>query len=219
MRNVYGKDGVSTVDAVITPDSVGGFLAIASTSDLDRDGEIIAPGAFLDEKGKLPESVPIHLDHVMTAKGVIGRGKPFYQDGLLMLDAKFDAGSEAQEIRRKVIDGTLDSLSIVFLGTEWDESSGTRTLVKGQLLAVDLVSIPSNSGARILSMRSVQGSYREMVREVTADALLTLARAEIADAKRLGYGRAGPTRRKVDAALHDVLDPITDLYPNRRRSL
>ena len=34
------------------------------------------------------------------------------------------------------------------------------------------------------------------MREVTADALLTLARVEIAELKRLGYGPAGPQRRK-----------------------
>ena len=215
--NVYSKDGVSSVDAVITPvDAVGGFLAVVSTGDVDRDGEVIAPGALT-----LPESVPIHLDHVMTARGVIGRGKPFYQDGMLMLDARFASTPDAQEVRAKVVDGTLDSLSIVFLGTEWDESSGTRTLVNGELLAADIVSIPSNRGARILSMRSVQGNpYVALLREASADALLTLARAEIAELKRLGYVRSsGSQRRKVDAAIQNLVDPITELYPNRRRSL
>ena len=104
MRSVYGKAGVSTVGAEITPDAVGGFLAIASTGDLDRDNEIISPGAF----DPLPQSVPIHQDHVMTAAGVIGRGRPFYQDGKLMLDARFATTADAQTVRAKVLDGTLD---------------------------------------------------------------------------------------------------------------
>ena len=46
----------------------------------------------------------------------------------------------------------------MFRGIDWDESSGTRTLVKGELLAADIVSIPSQPGARILSMRSMHTS-------------------------------------------------------------
>ena len=180
MSNVYDKAGVSSVNADIETADSGGFTAIASNGDLDRDNERLQPGCF----SPLPKSIPVHLDHQMSAEGVIARARPYYSGDDLMVDATFDAGSKAQEIRRKVNDGILDSLSVVFKGSKWKDIDGVRTLVDGTLLAADVVSIPSNSGARILSMRSVRGSYAEMVREVTADALLILARAEIAEIKR-----------------------------------
>ena len=216
MSNVYDVKGVSSVSADIESADSGGFTAIASNGDLDRDNERLQPGCF----SPLPKSIPVHLDHEMSAEGVIARARPYYVGNDLMVDATFDAGSKAQEIRRKVNDRILDSMSIVFRGLTWKDIDGVRTCVDAELLAADIVSIPSNSGARILSMRSMRPSVREAVREVTADALLFLAREEIAELKRAGYGPTGPKRRKVDAAIHDMCNPNADLFPNyRRRSL
>ena len=154
----------------------------------------------------------------MSAAGVIGRGKPFYNDGKLMLDARFASTPDAQTVRTKVRDGVLDSLSIVFRAIEWDKSSGTRTLVKGELLAADIVSVPAQPNARILSMRSFQHTAaRDMARETAADALLALARAELAECKAMGYGLPGPHRRNVDALIHQALNSPS--YPYRPRSL
>ena len=47
-------------------------------------------------------------------------------------------------------------MSIVFRGLMWRDIEGVRMCVKGELPACDLVSVASNSGARILSMRSAR---------------------------------------------------------------
>lgn len=216
MNPAYKKAGASTVGAEIDGTRSGGFTAIASNGDLDRDGEVIRPGCF----APLPATIPVHLDHTMSASSVIARGRPYYRGDLLMIDATFATTPDAQVVREKVQDGTLDSLSIVFMGKQWEDIDGVRTCVKGELLAADIVSVPSNRGARILSMRSVSADPRSAVRETVADALLTLARAEIAECKALGITPVGPNRRRVAAMLRESLDvssnrPIPTLHTMR----
>lgn len=199
----YTKAGASTVGARIkrAGADAGGFTAIASNGDVDRDGERIQPGCF----SPLPKSIPIHLDHTMQAASVVARGRPYYKGDELMVDATFSSSAFAQEVRGQVNDGTLDSLSIVFMGSEWRDIDGVRTCVKGELLAADIVSVPSNRGARILSMRSAS-LHSMTARDAVADALLTLARAEIADCKALGIVPRGRNRARVDALLREALD-------------
>ena len=67
MSTAYAKAGASTVGAGIDRANAGGFTAIASNGDLDRDGERILPGCF----SPLPDSIPIHLDHTMRAESVV----------------------------------------------------------------------------------------------------------------------------------------------------
>lgn len=200
MNPAYKKAGASTIDADIERTSGGGFTAVVSNGDLDRDGERIAPGAL-----ELPASIPIHLDHTMSAATVVARGRPYYRGSELRVDATFGTTEDAQLVRRKVKDGILDSLSIVFLGKVWKDIDGVRTCVKGELLAADIVSVPSNRGARILTMRSFSSSAAEVAREAAADALLSLARVEIAEAKRYGAGGGGRHRRRTDAMLRTAL--------------
>ncbi len=65
-------NSAATVGGEITAADSGGFLAIASTGDVDRDGESIQPGCF----NPLPTSIPVHLDHAMSAGNVIARARP-----------------------------------------------------------------------------------------------------------------------------------------------
>ena len=121
----------------------------------------------------------------MRAASLVGRGRPYYVLDDLRIDAAFASTTDAQDVRQKVADGVIDSMSIVFRGQDWEDIDGVRTCVRGELLAADLVSIPSNARARILTMRSLQQATIEQARQATIDATLALARAQIADAKRL----------------------------------
>ncbi len=220
MRADYKKAGASTVAAEITRRDGGGFVAVASTGDLDRDGEVIAPGSLY----WATETVAVHLDHTMSAAAAIGRGRPHYVGKKLMIDVTFASTPDAQLVRQKVADGIIDSVSIVFLDEKWEKVDGVRTLVKGQLLATDVVSVPSQPNARILSMRAVRTASREMVREIAADAVLVLARAEIAECKAMGIGadRRGVMRRQLDNQLRDVLstrETATEMINRFKRSM
>jgi HK97 family phage prohead protease len=192
----------NTVGATIERADSGGFTAIASNGDLDRDNERIMPGCM----SPLPASVPIHLDHTMSAASVVARGRPYYVGDQLRVDATFASTRDAQDVRAKVLDGVIDSMSIVFRRLLWKTIEGVRTCVKGELLAADIVSVPSNSGARILSMRSARHPAVAAARRVTADALVTMARCELAQAKALlaATDRRGPVRRRTDALIREV---------------
>lgn len=196
--------GASSVGADITEADGGGFVAIASNGDLDRDGERIQPGCM----SPLPESIPIHLDHTMSAATVVARGRPYYSGDRLMVEAAFASTPDAQAVRTKVQAGVLDSLSIVFIGKQWETIDGVRTCVRGELLAADIVSVPSNRGARILSMRDLNQRPTDTARRAAADALLMLARVELLEAKRALGDARGPARRQIDQMLrHTLTDP------------
>ena len=109
-----------SLTAAIERPSPGGFVAVASTASRDRDGEVIAYGAF----APLPNSVPCHVDHVMTAAGVVGRGRPYYSGDKLFVDVALASTADAQVIRDKLHEGVLSTVSIAFLGELWDTIQG-----------------------------------------------------------------------------------------------
>lgn len=175
----YSK-GATSIDALITDTDSGGFTAVASTGTLDRDGEIVAPGAF----APLPDSIPVHLDHDMRAANVIARARPYYVGDRLMIDATFGSDEHAQSARRKVAEGMVDSVSIVFLPSMKREIKGVPTVLAGSLLACDVVSIPSNSEARILSSRSFDLPRHAATSYARRAALLALVDVELDEARR-----------------------------------
>jgi phage head maturation protease len=197
---------VSQVDARVQSTDRGGFVARASDSSLDRDGEVIAAGAF----NPLPDDVPCHLDHSMKAASVIARAVPYYVGSELRIDAAFGSDRDAQLARQKMLDGTLRDLSIVFMPITKETIKGVVTVTKGELLAVDLVSVPSNRNARVLEVRSYSPT-RSAVRRLTVDALTTLAAAEIAEAKALlrATDTRGRFRRHADDLIREALNPET----------
>ena len=145
---------VKTITAAIESADGGGFVAVASTPALDRDGEVLAAGCF----NPLPSSIAVHLDHSMSAATIIGRATPFYVGPDLHIDCTLASTADAQSVRTKLHEGVLNSISVVFLGQEWEQRAGVRTCVRAELLAADVVSIPSQREARVLSVRGGYGS-------------------------------------------------------------
>jgi len=178
----YKKAGASAVPGRIEDADSGGFTAIASTGDVDRDGERLLPGAF----DPLPDSIPVHLDHTLAASTVVARAVPYYRGEQLLSTRRSGSSPAAQQVRDNVKEGRIDSVSVVFLGKTWEDRDGVRCLVEGELLACDLVTVPSNRSARVLAMRSVDMSrlsVRQLAQAEITDATLVLARAEILEAK------------------------------------
>lgn len=202
MKHYLGVKGVSAVDARITEEDAGTFTAVASTGTLDRDGEVLVPGCF----NVLPDTIKVHLDHVMTAAGVVAKARPYYRGTRLMIDGVFGTDDLSQNVRRKVAEGLIDSVSVVFRPLEKRDVKGVPTVFRAELLACDFVSIPSQPDARILSSRSLKLALRETTADARADALLALVAADIAEAKAfMAGGYRGQHRRRVDSELHSIL--------------
>lgn len=173
---------VATVKAVDDGSGTGTFEAVASTPTLDRDGEIVAAGAF----NPLPASVPIHVDHKMDSEGLVGTGRPFYVGDTLKVTGRFAGTPRAQIIRQLVIEGHLRTMSVVFMGAEVERVDGKPPLVKrAELLAVDFVTVPSNRGALVTSARSFgRRSAGGAARSVAMKAIIDLALLEVAELDR-----------------------------------
>ncbi len=207
------------LNAKVTRTDSGGFVAVASTDSVDRDGEVIAPGAF----NPLPASLPVHMNHSMNVRDLVARARPYYQGGRLMIEARFASTTAAQEARTLVTEGILDSVSVVFYAAKKEQRAGVPTIVTGELLAVDLVSIPSNRDALVMSSRSYTSDARSIAaqaRSVSADALLALARVEIREARRLlAKTGPGPQRQRVDTLIRDTLTDNTSTAATVRHFL
>lgn len=168
--------------ATITASDSGGFYAVASDGLVDRDGEVIAPRALW----WTGETLPVGIDHGGSAKDVIARARPIYVGEELHIDATFGSSPEAQVVRTKVQEGILTDLSIVFFAARdgWRDVDGVRTLMNGELLGVDIVRIPSNSRARVLSVRSHNpAASHPLVMEARKKALLALVDVELSQAR------------------------------------
>lgn len=120
--------------------------------NLDRDGDVVARGAFTDSlKGRLPALLWQH-----NAKEPIGRfdvvredAKGLYVKGRLSMQGR---GREAYELLKM---GALDGLSIGFVTREAsrDARTGTRTITRADLMEISLVTFPANDLARISGVK------------------------------------------------------------------
>jgi len=134
------------------PGTFEGYGAVFGNRD--RDGDIVARGAFAES---LKSGMPVLLwQH--DQKAPIGRfddvredDKGLYVKGRLSMSGR---GEEAYELLKM---GALDGLSIGFVTKEAsrDPASATRTITKADLMEISLVTFPANELARVSAVKSV----------------------------------------------------------------
>ncbi|CAB4121360.1 MULTISPECIES: HK97 family phage prohead protease [Polynucleobacter] len=128
---------------------------------IDQGDDIVASGAFTDSlaelsaKGRMPAMLWQHNSAdpcgVYTAMREDEIG--LYVEGKLAL--KTQRGAEAYELMQmKAISG----LSIGFMTREdsYDQKTGVRTIKKGDLWEVSLVTFPCNDSARINTVKNIE---------------------------------------------------------------
>lgn len=168
---------VHTVTMKVTTADAGGFTAVASTAELDRDGEIIDPGAFNAGPRGLPPTVPLLAYHNMNDP--IGVCRPRYEGGRLLIDARFASTARAQELRTLVNEGALSSVSVGFITAKRRaDAQGVTHITAAELLEVSVVAVPSNPGALILATRAAKrlmSDPRETYALLRAELALTRA--------------------------------------------
>jgi len=135
---------LAEVKAVKDATVAGEWEAVLSAPTMDRDGEVVAKGAF----DPLPESIPIHAYHAFDDP--VGRGQPFYDGDLLKARGGFASTPRAQEIRTLVEEGVIANMSVGFMAAEREERDGVPTVTKAELLEASFVSVPSNREAAVL---------------------------------------------------------------------
>jgi HK97 family phage prohead protease len=143
---------IAEVKSAETDNPNGEFEIIMSTDSVDRDGEVIAKGAF----DPLPASIPVHAFHDFNDP--IGRATPTYNDqGQLVGRGFFASTARAQEMRQLVADGVVGHTSVGFMAADRkspDEGEGPVEIQSAELLEVSFVSVPSNRDAAVLAVKA-----------------------------------------------------------------
>lgn len=176
--NIELKSVVATVESEIAESEefpFGGFVAVASTPSLDRDGDKLERTEWMEP---LPDHITIDIDHEMSVRGTVGSARPYFsEDGQLMIEARFASTMQAQETRTLVREGHIRTVSVAFL-TDKSKKSGEP---RRELLNVGIVAIPSNRDAVILNSKEASAvqtgvdHLRSMVKAAGGDAALIQA--------------------------------------------
>lgn len=134
------------VKALETSDPNGAFEAVLSTAIVDRDGEIVEPGAF----NPLPKSIPIHVNHqFMDVAKVVGRGQPYYDGDTLKVKGIFASTPDAQVVRALVAEGMVQTMSVGFHQPTRDTKDGIPRVTSAELIEASFVSVPANTDALV----------------------------------------------------------------------
>jgi HK97 family phage prohead protease len=124
--------------------------------NIDRGGDIVAPGAFGNSlaEHKAEGTAPAMLWHHDLAEP-IGVWTEASEDSKgLLLKGKLTVGTKrGAEARALAKDGAL-AMSIGYRAKDADYQNGARILKELELVEVSLVSIPMNPEARIVSVKS-----------------------------------------------------------------
>lgn len=142
--------------------SEGTFSGFASTSDLDRGGDIIVKGAFARTLKERASKVKVLWQHDMSKP--IGRPTLLEErDGGLYIEGKISdipLGREAMELLK---DGVVDSMSIGYTVTESSYNDrGVRVIEDLDLYEVSLVTFPMNEKARITGVKEDNLNVRDI---------------------------------------------------------
>jgi HK97 family phage prohead protease len=137
-------------------DGSGYFEGLASTWDVDRDGERFAFGAWADSiteweaVGSMP---PLFYNHQTDSPDdIIGRVLRMQEtvNGLLIA-GQLDLGNpRAVSVYARMMAGTLDSMSVGYIPEQArGHDSGAPVIEKADLLEVTLTPVPANPHARV----------------------------------------------------------------------
>jgi HK97 family phage prohead protease len=137
-------------------DETATFTGVASTSDLDAQGDVIEPRAFEPIN---PKSILMLRDHDRTQ--VIGGWNYFAQEGkyLTVEGEILLAVQKGRETYSLMKGGFLSGLSVGFnipnKSAIKQRSDGGRTISKALLVECSIVARPANKAARVINVKSI----------------------------------------------------------------
>jgi uncharacterized protein len=143
---------------------LGEFTAIASTWSVDRQGDVVTPGAFTETIARWRRSgkqIPLHWNHSARAEHIIGSVDPKRMretpEGLLVRGG-VDLGESAiaREAWRSMRANRV-SLSFGYrIDDELKRADGIRELRALDLFEVSITPAPANAETRIISTKGVR---------------------------------------------------------------
>ena len=192
-----------SVPAGMTPTDTGGFRGYAARFlNIDRQGDMIIPGAFAKSLPEFLDSGGLVLaDHMNQTGAVIGTLIDAMEDRTgLVVDVQFSATKAGQEVRQLMDEKALRKMSIQFYGkpkpyTEkeihavWDTfgvqptekqkamaKRGAKVITEvSEILEVSVVPIPANPEANILAVKS----FDEPETETPSEAVIVAPQVDL----------------------------------------
>jgi HK97 family phage prohead protease len=141
-------------------DGSGYFEGLASTWDIDRDGERFAFGAWSDslfDWQKAASMPPLFWSHKnKEPNDIIGRVVSMKEtvDGLWVAGQLDLTNDRAVAIYERMLAGVLDTMSVGFLYDLKHREDGVTVIDRAELLEVSLTPVPSNSRALVSVVKS-----------------------------------------------------------------
>lgn len=166
---------------------------VASSSNEDRDHEIIEIGSFrLPKKGggyitvrDLPTegsdnvAIPFLTNHDLweVEKTIGSVRKAFFKDGELIFEAGISSRPYAQDVFKLIEEGHLDNaFSIQF--RDYNYNPETKVITDGEIVEVSLVTRGSNKEAQVLEVKQIKGENKMPDENTTGDSVITTEPAQ-----------------------------------------
>lgn len=151
----------------------------ASTfGNVDLGADVVVKGAF---KATIPDvkanGIPLLADHVASTASVLGTIYDAEEtDKGLRIKARFSSAPSAQDVRTKLVEGHLKSLSIGYEATKYSfaevDGKTVRNLEEVKLWETSVVVFPMNPQATISRVKSLAGALSVDERKALAEALV-----------------------------------------------
>lgn len=213
------KAALAEVTSITSENPNGEFHVILSTSSLDRDGEVVEPGAF----DPLPDHITFDIDHGLSVRSVVGSGKPFYSDETktqLEVKGTYASTALAQETRALVSEGHIRTTSVAMKATKTKAADGVVHIPSAELWNGSFVAVPANREALVLSSKSVKAGARHSAADLALvqsahDAMTSLG----ADCAGMKAATTAVSQKSivgsVEALQDRCRDALDDAYPGR----
>ena len=147
----------------------GQYRIVATTNDVDRDGEVVEPRGVRNMENYLRDNPVILWAHDYS-KPPVGRATGGeVKDDRIELDVEWADTEFGREIKYLFDNGFMSSFSIGFIPKDHKVMNGTFHWTDWELLEVSAVPVPANAMANILrsvesdgvDMPAVKGLYRD----------------------------------------------------------
>ena len=136
------------------------YWIIASSKEIDRDGEIILPSSFEKSIDSYMEKNPVILWAHDYSKPPIGKAVDYkITETALMLQIEFAKTEFGKEIKYLYDNEFLNTFSVGFIPKNWnyDNSNSDRTYTENEILETSGVPVPANAAATMIRQAEERG--------------------------------------------------------------
>lgn len=143
----------------------GSFSVVISTSDVDRQGDIVKQDGWDLSFYKMNPIVLWAHDYSMLPIGIATSID--IKDGKLIAEGKFapaEANPFAQQVRKLYDLGMINTTSVGFIPKEYDGQKSSKLISKAELLEFSFVPVPANPYALRLNQIKELGIDTEMLK-------------------------------------------------------